>query len=515
MLYDLEKINKIDKFKYDVILVGAGASGLICAKELSNKKPNIRIAIIESGGLRKNKKINSLDSNISTNKSINFKDSVARYYGGKTNLWAGRILGIGEEELQSWPIDKQELLFWRDAAMKHLINDYSIDDLYDNSIELAKKTYLGTLLDSGFQICPSILLRPKVFRINYGKYSNIDLFINSTVVKLNKAKSQDKIISLFACSSITGRKFKFKANQYICCNGGIEVVRLLFLSSKNKSIGLANKSGNIGRNFSGHPRGVEGIIKLNKKINFDSNFIVNPINHKKDFKLEFGLELDTDFCSKNKISKSRICFNPLIIELHSKFFYFINKGYINKRKKINNLGIKEFNFMMGFFFYVQLKLKKLFKLPRETAYLIVSNYGASSLNKNSKVYLGKDKDYLGYEKAIIDWQISKKDKESLKLTHKNLSEVLKKRNLGVLQSKLLETKEKWNIWGGSSHFMSTTVMSKSPNHGVVDINCKAHDLKNLYIVGPSIFPTPYFSNPILFIILFSLRLANHITKLYK
>ena len=136
MLYNLASYKTINEFKYDVIFIGAGASGLVCAKELSNKKPNLKIAILESGGLKKNKQINKLDSNIANNQSINFKNSTARYFGGKTNRWAGRVIGVGEDELNYWPISKKEILFWRDKALKHLVQDYSIENLYNDSDRL-------------------------------------------------------------------------------------------------------------------------------------------------------------------------------------------------------------------------------------------------------------------------------------------------------------------------------------------------------------------------------------------
>ena len=63
--------------------------------------------------------------------------------------------------------------------------------------------------------------------------------------------------------------------------------------------------------------------------------------------------------------------------------------------------------------------------------------------------------------------------------------------------------------------MSTTVMNRSKDKGVVNTDCRTHDFENLYICGPSIFPTPSSSNPMLFTTLLSLRLADHIVKLFQ
>ena len=114
-----------------------------------------------------------------------------------------------------------------------------------------------------------------------------------------------------------------------------------------------------------------------------------------------------------------------------------------------------------------MKFKKILKLPIYKNNLLW-NYCASSLN--SKVYLSKDKDYHGLEKLEIDWKISNNDKKSLIFTHKYLSSLLASRKLGKLESKIKNYN--WDLWNGSSHFMSTTVMSKSKD-GVVDTNCRS------------------------------------------
>ena len=230
-------------------------------------------------------------------------------------------------------------------------------------------------------------------------------------------------------------------------------------------------------------------------------------------KIEFGLELSDKKAQENNISKSRICFDPILKDLHSSFFYSLNTKSKNKRKLLNKLNVKERNYIIGLILFIRLKIRKLLKMPIYTKYFIVRNYCASSLNINSKIYLSKDKDYHGFEKLEVDWKISNNDKKSLILTHKYLSSLLASKKLGKLESKI--TNYDWNIWNGSSHFMSTTVMSKSEKDGVVDTNCRSHDINNLYICGPSIFPTPTYSNPMLYIVMFSMRLSDHMTGLFE
>ena len=53
-------------------------------------------------------------------------------------------------------------------------------------------------------------------------------------------------------------------------------------------------------------------------------------------------------------------------------------------------------------------------------------------------------------------------------------------------------------------------MSNDPDHGVVDENCRVHEMANLYIAGGSVFPTGGYANPSLTIVALSLRLADHL-----
>jgi choline dehydrogenase-like flavoprotein len=60
--------------------------------------------------------------------------------------------------------------------------------------------------------------------------------------------------------------------------------------------------------------------------------------------------------------------------------------------------------------------------------------------------------------------------------------------------------------------MGTTRMSLAPADGVVDLDCRVHDLNNLYVAGSSVFPTSGVSNPTLTILALALRLADHLAS---
>ena len=63
---------------------------------------------------------------------------------------------------------------------------------------------------------------------------------------------------------------------------------------------------------------------------------------------------------------------------------------------------------------------------------------------------------------------------------------------------------------GTWHHMGTTRMHPDPAKGVVDANCRVHDLANVYVAGSSVFPTGGAAAPTLTLIAFALRLAAHL-----
>ncbi len=63
---------------------------------------------------------------------------------------------------------------------------------------------------------------------------------------------------------------------------------------------------------------------------------------------------------------------------------------------------------------------------------------------------------------------------------------------------------------GTAHQAGTCRFGTDPRHSVLDLNCKAHELDNLYVTDASFFPSIGAVNPTLTIIANALRVAEHL-----
>jgi choline dehydrogenase-like flavoprotein len=97
--------------------------------------------------------------------------------------------------------------------------------------------------------------------------------------------------------------------------------------------------------------------------------------------------------------------------------------------------------------------------------------------------------------------------EKLKLKLKQIFE-----QLGEIDPDYKNTK--WNGYDlditGMSHQNGTLRFGTDPKTSVLDLNCKAHDLENLYVVDASFFPSCGAFNPALTIAANALRVGDHI-----
>ena len=139
--------------------------------------------------------------------------------------------------------------------------------------------------------------------------------------------------------------------------------------------------------------------------------------------------------------------------------------------------------------------------------------GAQRPNAASRVTLNENIDALGVKKATLDWRITDEDYDNLYQSSIAFARGVGAAGFGRVNLEISKNKDLSKVTG-TGHHLGTTRMHNDPQQGVVDQNCRVHDLDNCFIAGSSVFPTGPRVNPTLTIVALAIRLADHLkTKL--
>jgi choline dehydrogenase-like flavoprotein len=111
--------------------------------------------------------------------------------------------------------------------------------------------------------------------------------------------------------------------------------------------------------------------------------------------------------------------------------------------------------------------------------------------------------------TILDWRLTSMDWDSIRRTVDIFGDAVREAGVGTVISTVGDERHPPAVFG-NWHHLGTTQMHRDPARGVVDENCRVHEMTNLYIAGGSVFPTGGYTNPSLTIVALSLRLADHL-----
>jgi choline dehydrogenase-like flavoprotein len=126
-------------------------------------------------------------------------------------------------------------------------------------------------------------------------------------------------------------------------------------------------------------------------------------------------------------------------------------------------------------------------------------------DSNNQVELSTIKDALGLPRPKITFTPPDYTFRGLAQATKTMADIF--RLIGATD---LDLGTDSTAYDGAGHIMGTCRMGNDPGSSVVDGQCRAHDHKNLFIAGSSVFPTVGSPNPTLSIAALALRAAQDI-----
>jgi choline dehydrogenase-like flavoprotein len=263
-----------------------------------------------------------------------------------------------------------------------------------------------------------------------------------------------------------GDEHRQEADAFVVACGGVETPRLLLLSdSESYPDGLANSSGHVGKFFMDHLfAGAGGVLDEPTRQNHvgfytsaSDQFYDDADEEFAPFKLEFF----------NYAGPSPVSMALTGDDWGNELLDRLREGYGNH---VAMGGLVE-------------------QLPRSDSY----------------VTLDPDRtDDHGNPVPDIHWNVGDRALRTIERANEIQQAVLEELGANI----------EWvagpDATGPAYHHMGTTRMSAEPENGVVDPDCRTHDLDNCWIASSSVFPTGGAMNPTLTIAALALRVADDI-----
>jgi choline dehydrogenase-like flavoprotein len=510
--------------RYDVIIIGSGAGGGTLAYHLAPSGK--RILLLERGGWLPREKQNwSADEVFVANRYVSkeawidkhgrpFQPGIHYFVGGATKMYGAALYRLRKEDFgelrhydgisPAWPIGYEEMEPYYTKA-EHLYQVHGargedpteppssapyafppvsheprIQQLHDDLVKAGYRPFhapCGILLNEAnmpFSTCircrdcdgfpclvhakadaEVIAVRPAL------AHPNLTLLTDARALRLQTNSSGTAVTGVIVDHA--GRRDTYEADIVVVSCGAANSARLLLMSANDKHPrGLANGSDQVGRNYMFHNSAV--VLAISRE--------PNPTRYQKTLGLND--------------------------------FYFGLKGFAYPLGNIQMVGKSQAPMFRGEKEIAKLSpmwsLEEIAShavdfwlstedLPRPDNRVTVDDAGKIFLHytpsnqKSAEMLLETLKAMLGY----LDLQVDT-------LPHRNL---YMKNEMGL---------------DSVAHQAGTCRFGNDPKTSVLDRNCKAHELDNLYVVDTSFFPSIGAVNPGLTAMANALRVGDHLLK---
>jgi len=457
---------------FDVCLVGSGPAGLTLATELGER--GLSVVMLEAGGLQYDEASQLMfQGEVVGPLKLSLEASRLRYYGGSSNHWGGfcqpldavdfeeKVPGIDTE----WPISRADLDPYLVRAERILeLPPAQPDTPLGDNLRITQMRY-----------SPPVNFGIK-YRATLERLPNVVAVLNACMVGMEERGGE--ILSLEVRQPDDARHF-VRARRFVLCAGGIENSRLLLWANEQNGGRVVRNPRSLGRYWMEHPHFTLGEAFLDERAPFvfDRWSIAwvaptAPALRAKGM-LNSGLRLTrrTREATRQMIADIA-CIAP----------------------ELGRWAMAKFN-------------RRLF------CGVMLRAAWEQAPQPWNRVVLSRDRDRHGVPRAELHWRLSDFDRRTVLASATMLAEELVRLNYGRVRL------DPWVLGyegfphddeTAGNHHMGGTRMSRDPDRGVVDANCRVHGLANLYVAGSSVFPSGGATNPTMTIVQLALRLADHL-----
>ena len=526
MLIDTRQLPDGETINADVCIIGAGAAGISLALELA--KARLNVCLLESGGAEFDAQVQDLYAGPNADSRYYDLDVARlRFLGGTTNHWTGwcRPFRADDFEARSW-IPHSGWPITNDDIEPYLQKTHEILDLgpvdftpsfWQSELVQREAFNKSDFIFSGQRLVTHIYQNslPTRFKDKYfSALTNseyIALYTNASIVEIETNEVGSAITRLQG-AHFNGKKFFAQGKAYIVAAGGIENARLLLASGNSRLGGLGNAHGHVGRFFMVHLHVQKAAEIIVPESDLEAGYYFPKIDQKQTRLTRAIPALAMDLLQEERLLGVEFALTPVTVSPGLDSLNALSNS-------TDNLGEHIWNITRDFGNVVDAVYKRMRNTstgPGDFGDLVGMDVRAileQAPNPDSRVVLAEEKDALGMRRIQLDWQLTSLEKRSLRRGLEILGMEIGRLGIGRLKT-TVDVTENSNVWpditGVGFHHIGTTRMSKEPEDGVVDRNCRVHGTENLYVAGSSVFVTAGTNTPTYSIVAFALRLAEHL-----
>jgi choline dehydrogenase-like flavoprotein len=544
-IVDARSVPENETFETDVCIVGAGVAGLTLAREFIGQE--FRVCLLESGDLKFNQDVQSLCVGASVGHPyFPLHEARARFFGGSANFWDLDV-GKGQVGARLRPLDPID--FEERDWVPHSGWPFSksvLDPFYERAQaiwQIEPATYDVKEWEDA-EKSPRLPFRPGSVETVIFKFGRRDLFTRDYAYEVTH-RAENILTFLFAnaigietdeaarratrlrVACLEGNRFWVTAKLFILAAGGIETPRLLLLSNRIQNVGLGNQHDLVGRFFMEHLHFWSGFYIPSKPSVYESAGLYKSIRSVKQVPIIGKLALTEGELRRHRLLNQNFQLMPRAVS-YARLHPGIRSEGITALQAVRS-ALRSGRIPSGFMTHLgnvvrgidDIALNGLGKIRRKVHAMMANGDRIQAFrlahmaeqvpNPESRVTLSADRDRLGLNRVQLNWQLSPIDILSTVRTQRILDAELRRAGLGRLWIEMRDATPPAGLHGGYHH-MGTTRMHVNPDHGVVDENCRVHGISNLFIAGPSVFPTGGYANPTLTTVALTVRLADHVKR---
>lgn len=529
MLIDARSVAGGSAFDCDVCVVGSGPAGIAIVDRL--RDCGLGVILLEAGGLEYGLAAQRLYRGPIIGQPYYRLDACRwRMFGGSSNRWGGWCRPLDAEDyserawlaLSGWPIRADVLRPYEEAAAALFELPNARFDLQAWRERLPPPLALE---DTNFE---NIIIQhsPETnFAERYGPRlaaaPDVRVMLHANVTELQMDAGAMRICAL-QVASLTGRRFEVRPKAVVLAAGGIENARLLLASHRQRTAGIGNEFDMVGRCFMEHlhmPMGhllAAGIApggNFYRKRSLDGAWLRGVIMPSAAAQRRHRL-LSTSIALEGRsfsLGTPFLGWPPAVMVAPVRLYWALRRqGLTGVSDGLKQLGHGAYSVPNRLHTW-----RRSRRASRQSDAAVSSR--AFSLyfraeqapDPANRVVLDTQRDALGMPQSRLEWRIGALDAASVEGWLELLRRDLKERGLG----EVIPPADGWRegVIGGPHH-MGTTRMSADPRRGVVDADCRAHSVGNLYLAGSSVFATSGHANPTFTLVALALRLADTLRR---